>query len=219
MGKERFDLPTARRILQHYNIDIHVPTLRTQLSAGRSGSRGEPATLTDEQAAKVREIAHRLGTRKQPDASAIRSRLGELSCLADWPITPKDVEIRICEAPHTPPSSLPQDKMAVYLFFYRGQCLKVGKVWCKSIARYTSHHYHPKSSNSNLAKSILESPDSIGISCPQSTCVGDWIKTNTDRINVLFPVDWGTGFLTLAEAFLQCWLRPVYEGFKTQKMR
>ena len=38
------------------------------------------------------------------------------------------VEEECLLAPHRPPSSLPQGKMAVYAFFCRGQCLKVGKV-------------------------------------------------------------------------------------------
>ena len=152
------------------------------------------------------------------NAQTIRSRLWSLASLAGLKVAPTEIDVEICRAPHKPPSALPPDKIAVYIFFQKAQCLKVGKVGLNSNARYIGQHYSPGSSNSNLAKSILESPDRIGISTVDSENVGEWIKTNTDRINVLFPVAWGIPFLTLAEAFLQFWLRPVvYEGFESQR--
>lgn len=76
--------------------------------------------------------------------------------LSGVPISEKDVEIAILNAPHQPPKVLPKGKMAIYIFFHGTECLKIGKVGPKSQPRYTSQHYNPNSSNSNLAKSILK---------------------------------------------------------------
>jgi hypothetical protein len=76
--------------------------------------------------------------------------------LAGVQIGNKDIQIESLKSLHTPPRTLPNGKMAVYVFSWNNQCLKVGKVGPKSHARYTSQHYNPKSSNSNLAKSILK---------------------------------------------------------------
>ena len=59
---------------------------------------------------------------------------------------------------HTP-GPLKNGYMAIYIFEYGEQCLKVGKVGINSNARYQSHHYNPDSSSSNLAKSILNDYD------------------------------------------------------------
>lgn len=151
-----------------------------------------------------------------PDEETIRDRLRAVACLAGQEIAAKDIEVEIHKAPHAP-SALPPGKIAVYVFFHNGRCLKVGRVGRNSNARYASQHYAPGSSNSNLANSILKSPDRIGINFVEPERVGDWIKNNTDRINIAFPADWGIPLLTLAEAFLQFWLQPVYEGFRSQR--
>jgi len=179
--------------------------------------------FADEEAAKQATTLIKKAATKiemmELDAQTIRSRLCSLANFAGVQIEPTEIEVETCRAPHSPPSALPPGKIAVYIFFHKAQCLKVGTVGLNSNARYTSQHYSPGSSNSNLAKSILESPDTIGISPLAPAYIGEWIKTNTDRINILFPAnaDWSIPFLTLAEAFFQCWLRPVYEGFEAQR--
>lgn len=152
----------------------------------------------------------------KPDATEIYNRLKALADLACLEIDAGQILVEINDHRHTPPKSLPPGRIAVYLFFFERRCLKVGKVGSKSAARYTSQHYDPRSSRSNLAKSILKAPDMIGINPVNPKAIGDWIKHHTDRINILLPADWGIPFLTLVEAFLQFWLRPVYEGFKSQ---
>ena len=42
--------------------------------------------------------------------------------------------------------------------------------------------------------------------------VGTWLERNTDRLHVFCPASVPACMLDFAEAFLQCWLRPVYEG-------
>lgn len=47
--------------------------------------------------------------------------------------------------------------------------------------------------------------------------VGQWIKKNTDRINFMLGENIGLPVLALLEAFLQCRLKPRFEGFESQK--
>ncbi len=115
--------------------------------------------------------------------------------------------------PHTP-SALENGKMAVYVFVLDEQCLKVGKAGPNSGARYKYQHYSPKNSKSNLANSLLTCPD-----FPQlfEADIGNWIKHNTDRINFLIDASYGIPVLNLLEAFLQCKLKPKFEGFENQR--
>ena len=69
---------------------------------------------------------------------------------------PDSICIEILPMPYTPPSSLPRGKIAVYVFSSNKCVLKVGQVGPKSKSRYTSHHYNPDSSGSNLSKSLIE---------------------------------------------------------------
>ena len=120
-----------------------------------------------------------------------------------------DLTIEFLKPPHIPPKRLPTGKAAVYLFFYDDSCLKVGKVGPNSNARYTSQHYNPASSRSNLAKSLLRSQKVEGI---EEATVGDWIKQHTTRVNILVDTETGPLVRNLLEAFLQCRLSPEFEG-------
>jgi hypothetical protein len=127
------------------------------------------------------------------------------------------IVVEALPAPHQPPSSLPKGKMAVYVFVWRERCLKVGKAGPKSQARYTSQHYNARSSNSNLAKSLLASSAALAIDGLSEANAGAWIKSNVDRYNFLLNLSSGIPVLTLLEAFLQCRLRPLFEGFESQR--
>jgi hypothetical protein len=151
------------------------------------------------------------------DTEQLISDFVRVAELAGLDIQKKDIQIERLPAPHTPPSALPNGKMAVYLFCWGDKCLKVGKVGPKSQARYTSQHYSPRSSNSNLAKSILKDRSSVRMADVNDQTVGNWIKQNTDRVNFLFTESFGIPLLSLLEAFLQCRLKPCFEGFDTQK--
>ena len=127
------------------------------------------------------------------------------------------ISIEIQPMPHTPPS-LPQNTRAVYVFSTDTHVLKVGKVNPKSGARYTSQHYDPKRSNSNLAKSLLKDQDTVREHGLNEENVSDWIKKNTDRVNFLFDADVVNPLLlNLFEAFVQCKLSPIYEGPENQR--
>lgn len=137
--------------------------------------------------------------------------------LAEVDVPDQSISWENMKAPHSPPTSLPSRKMAVYVFMWNDKCLKVGKVGPRSQARYTSQHYNPKSSNSNLAKSILKNKEELGLTGLTDSNVGDWIKTYTDRVNFILDENLGIPVLSLMESFLQCRLRPMFEGFDSQK--
>ena len=123
-----------------------------------------------------------------------------------------DITWNISKAPHTPPTGLPKGKSAVYVFYYNGICLKVGKAGVNSKQRFAYQHYNPKNAGSTLAKLILSIPDSINAPILTEENVGGWIKKNTDRVNFLVS-DNSDGFLLgFLEAFLQLRWKPAYEG-------
>jgi hypothetical protein len=124
-----------------------------------------------------------------------------------------DVQDRGC--PHKRPT-LPKRKMAIYIFALGDRVLKVGKVGPKTKQRFSTHHHAPNSSPSNLAKSLLG--DSTGDWRNASADeIGPWMLQHLHRIDILLSVDVGMPILAYLEAFLHCRLRPVYEGFKSQK--
>jgi len=128
------------------------------------------------------------------------------------------ITIENLAAPHVPPTKLPSGKLAVYVFSKGADVFKVGKVGANSQARYTSQHYNPGSSNSNLAKSILADRERLGLGAIDDAGVGRWIRENVDRVNFLLDERLGVPVLTLLETFLQCRLKPRYEGFKSQRI-
>ncbi len=152
-----------------------------------------------------------------PDTQTLADDFRKVAGLAGLEISATALAVESAPAPHVPPSSLPKGKMAVYVFFCRGQCLKVGKVGPKSQARYTSQHYIPHSSKSNLAKSLLAARGEMDLLELQESEIGAWIRSNVDRLNFLLDAHCGIAALTLLEIFLQCRLKPRFEGFASQQ--
>jgi len=137
--------------------------------------------------------------------------------LAGVTLAADDLRVEALPAPHAPPTRLPAGYMAVYVFTHDGDVLKVGKVGPKSQARYTSQHYNAGSAPSTLAASMIADADHLGLGGVERAEVGNWIRTNVDRVNILLRADLGVPVLTLLESFLQCRLRPRYEGFQSQR--
>jgi hypothetical protein len=148
------------------------------------------------------------------DPQKLIKEFRRVAAIAGVDVPTKALTFNRLGAPHKP-SPLPAGKMAVYVFSLKGECLKVGKVGPKSHARFASQHYSSKSSRSNLAKSLLACSD---LSLPgfSDQTAGVWIRTNVDRIDFLLDVSCGVPVLTLLESFLQCRLKPRFEGFKSQ---
>lgn len=106
--------------------------------------------------------------------------------------------------------------MGVYTFWFEGDFLKIGKAGPSSNARFLSQHYNPRSARSTLAASILldRRMQEKGIT---ENNVGDWIKNNCRRVDILLDSDLGIFTLELIEAALHYKYEPIYEGFATQR--
>lgn len=105
---------------------------------------------------------------------------------------------------------LPEGKMAIYMFSYKGKFLKIGKVGPKSKSRFRYQHYKPNSCKSNLAKSILEHKEDYDKLLNEDT-IADWMFNNLERTNIYLNVSCNTVTLDLFEAALRYKLKPRYE--------
>ena len=132
--------------------------------------------------------------------------------LAGDPISEADFEVEYLPAPHRPPTRLPAGKMAVYGFWSNGTWLKIGKAGPNSKARYTSQHYNAGSAQSTLAGSLASDPRMLSVDGFNPQAVGNWIKAETHRFNILLSAGRRRELLALLEAFLHLRLRPRYEG-------
>lgn len=117
---------------------------------------------------------------------------------------------QILRKPHKA-KPLPAGWMGIYSFFLNGRTLKVGKVGPNSGPRFTYQHY-TGSAPSTLRGSILSNQNLIGVAGLSAENVTDWIRENTDRIDLLVPEDFGIPLLSLLEAFLHVRWNPVFEG-------
>jgi hypothetical protein len=141
----------------------------------------------------------------------------EVARLAGTELSQEAVEVEFLPAPHAPPTKLPNGRTAVYVFSQGPEVLKVGKVGANSGPRYTHQHYNAGSAASTLAASVLADRQRLGCGDIEPGEVGAWIKQNVDRTNFLLDQRFGIPVLTLLEAYLQCRLRPRYEGHKSQR--
>jgi hypothetical protein len=141
----------------------------------------------------------------------------QVAAVAAVPLNQNEITHEVMLASHHQPV-LPKGSQAVYVFSLSSDpttILKVGKVGPNSNARFQSQHYNPHSAGSNLARSLLERRDlwqllGIGDLAPES--VGEWIRTHTDRDHFFISSNREMVLLTLLEVFLQCRLRPLFEG-------
>jgi len=120
---------------------------------------------------------------------------------------------------------LPEGKCAVYVFSLSenygkrvpaggNRTLKVGKVGCKSNARFQSQHYNPLSAKSNLARTLLETKilwPYLGIVEMYKSNVRRWIEETTDRDNFYLSAE-DASHLSQLETYLKGRLGPVFEG-------
>ena len=160
----------------------------------------------------------------QVDTAELIRDFIQVAELAKVPISEEQIICEVLAAPHQRPKRLPQGKAAVYMFLTRWRCLKVGKVGSKSAARFTSQHYSPRSSQSNLAKSLIAYRNGLvteedfaaasvltDAAAWNESTIGDWIAQNTTRIHFLVDESQPRAVVTLLEAFLQCRLAPIFE--------
>lgn len=138
----------------------------------------------------------------------VSSVLGKLIDKSQYEIIDRGV-------PHQP-KTLPVRMMGIYTFWYEGKFMKIGKAGPNSNARFLRQHYNPRSAPSTLAASILSDKrmQDKGIT---DYNIGDWIKNNCRRIDILLDSGLGIFTLELIEAVLHYKYEPIYEGFATQR--
>ena len=139
----------------------------------------------------------------------------EVSTVLKKPINRSQYEIIDRGVPHKP-GSLKKGMMGVYTFIFQDQFLKIGIVGANSNPRFLSQHYNPKSSASTLAASLLADPEMERYGLDENT-VGDWIKSNCHRIDILIDSNISVFARNLIEASFHYRFEPKYEGFKTQR--
>lgn len=139
----------------------------------------------------------------------------EISEMLGKPIHKDQYKVIDRGMPHSP-QSLPTGMMGVYTFWYNGSFLKIGKAGPKSNARFFSQHYNPRSAQSTLAASILVDKNMRSKGITEEN-VGEWIRNNCRRIDILLDVSLGIFALELVEAALHYKYEPTYEGFVTQR--
>ncbi len=138
-----------------------------------------------------------------------------------------DFEIKheLLSAPHRPPSALPIGYAAAYVFSISAasgaacpaganRTLKVGMVGPKSSARFTSQHYLPGSSGSNLAKSLVGEAilwAYLGIEHLDTSTVKSWMLANLERDH-FFVRGAEARIERELERYLRGHLGPVFEG-------
>lgn len=134
-----------------------------------------------------------------------------VSILAEYKLSQDELELQVLPPPHTA-NALPKGKMAVYGFAYNGEWLKIGMAGSKSSARFHSQHYNPKSARSTLAASLIKD-EVFWSSIPHSDDeVGQWLKSEVFRFNILVNAEHPKELIKLLEAFLHLRLKPRYEG-------
>lgn len=125
------------------------------------------------------------------------------------------VDFKIIHQPlHHKPAKLEPGFMAVYTFLWGNTFLKVGQVGPKSNARYQSQHYltfRNRPDASTLARSITDDTSMNYLGLNDDT-VGDWIRNNCERFDVLIDAKYGKIVLNFIEGLLQYKLEPKYEG-------
>lgn len=134
-----------------------------------------------------------------------------VASLARASVSLQDLQVEYLEAPHKPPRGLPAGKMAVYGFWHGGEWLKIGMAGPNSNARYTSQHYNPNSARSTLAASLANDRSISGRPDFNPNAPGEWVRSATNRVNILMDNKQNALLPPLLEAFLHLRLRPRYE--------
>ena len=141
----------------------------------------------------------------------------QVAAVAGVALNQHEITHEVMLASHHQPV-LRRGSQAVYVFSLSSDpttVLKVGKVGPNSNARFQSQHYNPDSAGSNLARSLVERRDTwqlLDIEDLARESVGEWIRTHTDRDHFFISSDREMVLLALLEVFLQCRLRPLFEG-------
>lgn len=125
-----------------------------------------------------------------------------------YPITSDDYYIEDLGCPHKA-KSFPKNSVAVYMFAYNNQFLKIGKANQKTRARYESQHYGLNAPSTFARSLCADTEANYGITEETSR---QWIETNCQRINVIIKAEKGKAATEIVEAIMHYKFRPKYEG-------
>ena len=142
----------------------------------------------------------------------IKKTMQELEAFSERlnnPIKTGDYFIEDLGCPHKF-SKLKNGHGAVYLFFYIGIALKVGKANNKAVSRFNYQHYG-FNAPSTLAKSLCSDEEFVQMGITKEN-VKEWILQNTHRINIQIGGKDVEAATELIEAVFHFQFRPRYEG-------
>jgi len=126
-----------------------------------------------------------------------------------------DVDFKIVYQPkHHTPLKLEKGYMAVYSFVYKGEFLKIGQAGKSSNARYQSQHYltfRNRGDASTLSRRLVDDINNQSLGLNDNN-VGQWVKDNCERYDVLIDAKYGKITLNFLEGLLQFKYHPKYEG-------
>ena len=156
----------------------------------------------------------------------------DVARIANVPVSREQVEIVQKPAPHERPTV--RSGQFVYVFSLDNHCLKVGSVTGSNDPTRLTNHYNPKGGVSVLARSILENRGRVrGFLDPQrqqefdqlpapvwepyrgrsqASIVARWMEKNLTLYIFQLRGDVDRCAVLLLEIFLQCRLRPLFEG-------
>ena len=132
------------------------------------------------------------------------------------------LEIKFEDKGHNNPKAK-KGCMYIYSFWHDDfeEPLKIGKAGTKTLARYRRNHYIPNSSKSNLARSLINTPETSKKYNLNEENIEKWMHDNLYRINIEMPFNIEQGFdsftLELIESILHYKYRPVFEGRNSQR--
>lgn len=121
-----------------------------------------------------------------------------------------DYQIDVSEEYSHNSRSLPLGMRAVFLFITADEkCLGVYRANKNSNAAFQSHPYGINRSAGNLSKSLYGDPNS-----PQyhNENVGEWIKANTKRIDIIYNGEYSDYFSQYLKYKLQEEFKPIYKA-------
>jgi len=146
------------------------------------------------------------------DIAAALGAFRTVAELANAPLAADEIHRDDWEFPNHTPRSLPSGTMAVYGFWWDGIWLKIGEAGANSNARYQSQHYSLNGARSTLAKSLASDDRMLGVAGFDPAQPGAWIRSATNRVNILVSAERGDSLRCCLEAFLHLRLKPRYEG-------
>lgn len=158
------------------------------------------------------------------DFDRIVAQFQEWAAAERLPVAKAHIQVVSLGVPHHP-VTLPRGWQGVYNFQFGNAWLKVGRAGPNSNARWVSQHYGAGRSLSSLSWSLLTYAHFSSFQHPALPAafkeqvalvhpdrLGNWIKENCLRVNILLNAEVGRPALARLESIAQGVLKPIFEG-------